>query len=147
MSTSLSQATPEPSWKQEVNRRLAAHKSRKPAPASEPEAVGERRPRTGSRATQAAARVAARYAKAPSYSEVLAAEAHVAVRSAAIATQVALEAQAAAHAAIAGLQAASGPRASQEAPQRLVSASQQYLAPVRTWWLLSSMPPCRKPHP
>jgi uncharacterized RDD family membrane protein YckC len=64
----------------------------------------------GSRAAQAAARVAARYAKAPSYSEMQAAEARTAVRAAEIATQVALEAQAAAEAVLADLDAASAKR-------------------------------------
>jgi uncharacterized RDD family membrane protein YckC len=58
------------------------------------------------RATEAAARVAARYAKAPSYSQMQAAEASAALRAAEIATQAALDAQAAAQAALAGLQAA-----------------------------------------
>jgi len=61
-----------------------------------------------SRASQAAARVAARYAKAPSFSQLQAVEAQTAVRAARIATQVAIEAQAVAHAALAGLEAASG---------------------------------------
>lgn len=104
MST-LGQPTLEPAWKQEVNRRLAAHKNRKGAcatPAANAEAVKS----GNSRAAEAAARVAARYAKAPSYSEMQAAEAHLAVRAAEIATQVALEAQAAAHSALAELHAA-----------------------------------------
>jgi uncharacterized RDD family membrane protein YckC len=56
--------------------------------------------------------VAARYAKAPSYSELQAAEAHVAVRHAEIATKVALEAQAVAETALAELHAASQEQAS-----------------------------------
>lgn len=67
----------------------------------------ELRPGVSSRAAQAAARVAARYSQAPSYSEMQAAEARVAVRAAEIATQVALEAQATAEAALAHLEAAS----------------------------------------
>ena len=58
----------------------------------------------GSRAAQAAARVAARYAQAPSYDQLQSAEVRTAVRAAEIATQVALEAQAAARAALAGTQ-------------------------------------------
>jgi uncharacterized RDD family membrane protein YckC len=57
--------------------------------------------------------VAARYAKAPSYSQLQAEEARVAVRHAEIATKVALEAQAAAESALAGLHAAA-----QEQPSR-----------------------------
>lgn len=104
MST-LGQPQIEPAWKQEVNRRLAAHKSRKGAPAAEQ--VSEPSHSMGnSRAAQAAARVAARYAKAPTYSQMQAEEARAAVRAAEIATQVALEAQAAAENALAGLHAA-----------------------------------------
>lgn len=95
----MSQPAPVPSWKEEVNQRLAAHKKRlgrsgsadsRPAPS----------PSLGDRAAQAAARVAARYAKAPSYSEMQAAEARAALRAAEVATIAALEAQAAAHAAL-----------------------------------------------
>jgi uncharacterized RDD family membrane protein YckC len=68
---------------------------------------GEVRRAAGSRAALAAERVAARYAKAPSYSEMQAAEARTAVRAAEIATQVALDAQATAQVALAGLHAAS----------------------------------------
>jgi uncharacterized RDD family membrane protein YckC len=57
------------------------------------------------RAAQAAARVAARFSKAPSYSEMQAAEARAALRTAEAATRAALEAQAAAHAALANLTA------------------------------------------
>jgi len=95
-----------PEWRQEVNRRLAEHKNRKvntsdaSAPA-QPIAPG------ASRAAQAAARVAARYAQAKSYSQMQAEEARMAVRAAEIATQVALEAQSAAESALAGLHAAS----------------------------------------
>ncbi len=103
--STLSQPNLTPQWKQEVNRRIAAHKSRKgglteeaPAPAA-----GE----ATSRAAQAAARVAARYAKAPTYSEMQAAEARVAVRAAEIATKVAIQAQAVAETALAELHAAS----------------------------------------
>jgi uncharacterized RDD family membrane protein YckC len=94
-----------PQWKEEVNRRLAAHKSRKNQP-TEPEAAPPLPAEGASRAAQAAARVAARYAKAPSYSQLQAEGARVAVRAAEIATKVALEAQAAAESALAGLHAA-----------------------------------------
>jgi len=95
----------QPAWKQEVNQRLAAHKNRKGAPGSasqKPEA-----PKPGaSRAAEAAARVAERYAKAKSYTQMQAEEARAAVRAAEIATQVAIEAQAVAHSALAELHAA-----------------------------------------
>ena len=89
-----------------MNRRLAEHKSRKGLSIVEPEASSTPAQGSTSRAAQAAARVAARYAKAPSYSELQAAEARTAVRAAEIATEVALDAQAAASAALAGLEAA-----------------------------------------
>ena len=69
-----SQPTLTPSWKQEVNRRVAAHRSRKGCSAAEAKARLEPNPGASSRAAEAAARVAARYAKAPSYSEMLASE-------------------------------------------------------------------------
>lgn len=103
MST-LGQPHLEPAWKQEVNRRIAAHRNRK---ASEQPVTPEPAAAMNSKAAEAAARVAARYAKAPSYSQMQAEEARVAVRAAQIATKVALEAQAAAHSALAELHAAS----------------------------------------
>lgn len=121
VSTSLSQAhseslnrawTPnsEEDWKLEVNRRLAAHQSRKGLSAVAPASTAKTMHSVDSRAAQAAARVAARYAKAPSYSEMQTAEARHAVRAAEIATQAALDAQAAAQAVLAGLEAAIGNR-------------------------------------
>jgi uncharacterized RDD family membrane protein YckC len=106
LSTSLSQPTLESAWKQEVNLRVAAHRNRRNLSAVEAPAPAAVRPGPGSRAAEAAARVAARYAKAPSYSQMQAAEARVAMREAEIATQVAMEAQAAAQVAFAGFQAA-----------------------------------------
>jgi uncharacterized RDD family membrane protein YckC len=103
--STLGQPHPEPAWKQEVSRRLAEHKHRKHTPAqqgpAQPHAMGN------SRAAEAAARVAARYSKAPSYSQMQAEEARTAVRAAEIATKVALEAQATAESALAELHAAS----------------------------------------
>lgn len=104
MSTLGQPITPE--WRQEVNRRLAEHKNRK-AGDSQPSAPAQPVTSGSSRAAQAAARVAARYSKAPSYSQMQAEEARVAVRAAEIATQVALEAQSAAESALAELHAAS----------------------------------------
>lgn len=110
--STLGQPHIEPTWKQEVNQRLAAHRNRKGTGQSaqapqEPHRIGS------SRAAEAAARVAARYAHAPSYTQMQAEEARVAVRAAEIATHVALEAQAAAEDALAELHAAT-----QEAPMR-----------------------------
>lgn len=103
MST-LGQPHLEPSWKEEVNRRIAAHKSRKGA--AEQPTRPESTSAMNSKAAEAAARVAARFAKAPTYSQVQAEEARVAVRAAQIATKVAMEAQAAAESALAELHAA-----------------------------------------
>jgi uncharacterized RDD family membrane protein YckC len=107
--SAASQASIAPSWKQEVNQRLAAHKSRKDASTPGPGAPAEATHGASSRAAQAAARVAARYAKAPTYSEMLAEEARAAVRAAEAASRAALHAQAAAESVLAGLEAASGP--------------------------------------
>ncbi|HTX75475.1 MAG TPA: RDD family protein [Terracidiphilus sp.] len=111
MST-LGQPHFEPAWKQEVNRRIAAHRNRK---GTDPAAEAPKNPHQfgSSRAAEAAARVAARYANAPSYSQMQAEEARVVVRAAEIATQVALEAQAAAEDVLAELHAAV-----QESPTR-----------------------------
>lgn len=107
------------SWKQEVNRRVAAHKTRKRV-AIEPPATPAESHHASSRAAAAAARVAARYAKAPSYSEALAEEARVAVRAASKAAQraqAASEAARQAHAAavtvLAGLEDAAQAAAQQ----------------------------------
>ena len=102
----MSTQTSKPAWKQEVNQRLAAHKIRKGSLGASSQQVQAPQPGT-SRAAEAAARVAARYAKAPSYTEMQAEEARAAVRVAEIATQVAIEAQTAAESALAGLHAAS----------------------------------------
>lgn len=100
MSTLVSQPVPQPSWKEEVNRRLEAHKSRRGL-ALAPNSSPENQPSVSDRAATAAARVAARYAKVPSFSEMQAAEARAALRTAEAATRVALEAQAAAQAVLA----------------------------------------------
>jgi len=95
-------------WKQEVNQRLAAHRNRRGGP-QEDAGGRDENPRTASaRAAEAAARVAARYAKAPSYSQLLAGEARAVVRAAGVAAEAARHAQAAAEAVLAGLE--SGPR-------------------------------------
>ena len=95
----------QPSWKQEVNRRLAEHKNRKGISVIDEQMQDGDLGTSNSRAAAAAARVAARYANVPSYSEMQAAEARAALRAAEAATRVALEAQAAARAALANLEA------------------------------------------
>ena len=93
-------------WKQEANRRLAAHRARRSGrglqaalPGMEDVAVVS----PASRGKSVADRVAARYAKAPTYSEMLAAEARNAVRAAAAASVAAGEARDAAQAILEGL--------------------------------------------
>jgi uncharacterized RDD family membrane protein YckC len=107
LSTAASQLELAPAWKQEVNKRIAAHMRRKGGLAEAPHAPEEVRPETSVLAAQAAARVAARYAKAPRYSDVLAGEARAAVRAAEAASRAALEAQAAAEFVLAGLESGS----------------------------------------
>ena len=71
MSTLASSPSSLPSWKLEVNRRLAEHKNRKGLVVVEENVHGEAQGSANSRATAAAARVAARYAKAPSYGDLV----------------------------------------------------------------------------
>ncbi|MBV8115898.1 MAG: RDD family protein [Silvibacterium sp.] len=89
-----------PSWKQEVNARLMAHRTRRTR-GSEGQAVlpgmDQPSPRA-SRGTSVAARVAERYSKAPSYREVIAAEAANAARAAEAAAKAAQKAHEAAQA-------------------------------------------------
>ena len=96
-------------------RRVAEHKVRTVAATNGAQANGDGRHAASARAAEAAARVAARYAKAPSYSEMLADEARAAVRAAEAASKAALEAQAAAESVLAGLEAASSPTPDWEA--------------------------------
>ena len=95
-----------PAWKQEVNARLSAHRSRRTNGSERQPALPglESDVSTAeSRAARVAARVAERYSKAPTYSEMLAAEAANAARAASAAAQAAQEAHAAAQAILAGL--------------------------------------------
>ena len=70
MSAYPSQTNYATSLKQEVNRRLAQYKSRKASTEEEPHPPIEARRGTSNRAALVAARVAARYAKAPSFSDI-----------------------------------------------------------------------------
>jgi uncharacterized RDD family membrane protein YckC len=106
LSTSLQTAVLFPEWKQEVNRRVAAHLRSKAPSSSETAAPAENRHARGSRAAQAAARVAARYANVPSYSEMLTREARAAVHAAKAASKAAQQAQAAFQYVLDGLEAA-----------------------------------------
>jgi len=109
LSTLPIQTGPAPAWKEEVNRRLALHKSRvassSDAETTAAQQAAQRESSGRARQATAAARVAARYAKAPSYSEMLADEARAAVRAAEAASVAALRAQAAAESILAGLEA------------------------------------------
>jgi uncharacterized RDD family membrane protein YckC len=109
LSTSVNTATLFPEWKQEINRRVAAHMSHKTSSTSKARVIDDGRPAHTSRAAQAAARVAERYAQAPSYSAMLADEARAAVRAAEAASKAAQEAQAAVQYMLEGLEAASTP--------------------------------------
>jgi uncharacterized RDD family membrane protein YckC len=106
LSKQSSQPAPKPSWKQEVNRRLEEHKSRKGISVVDEHAPHGEHAGVSDRAAKAAARVAARFSKAPSYSDMQAAEVRAALRDAEAATRVALEAQAAAQVALANLERA-----------------------------------------
>lgn len=125
-----------PQWKQEVNRRVAAHMNRKTPLTGELIAEQEPKPNPDSRAAQLAARVAARYANAPSYNEMLAAEARAAVAAAEAASRAALEAQAAAESVLASIEAASiveeSPRAALHVVQPATMQEQESLASVET---------------
>lgn len=91
-----------PAWKQEVNARLVAHRSRRTRnPDTQPALPGLESADPGSEtatAARVAARVAERYSRVPSYSEMLAAEAANAARAAEAAARAAREAHDAAQA-------------------------------------------------
>jgi uncharacterized RDD family membrane protein YckC len=129
LSTSVSTAPLFPAWKQEVNRRVAAHKSRITSPSGEPETHFQSHSAHADRAAQAAARVAARYAQAPSYNQLLAGEARAAVRAAQAASKAAREAHAAVQYVLAGLEAAtaSAPAWETEIPEEPVQAREPEL--------------------
>jgi uncharacterized RDD family membrane protein YckC len=92
-------------WKQEVNRRLAEHRSRKGAPPAGPRVVAAAQACGSGRGAEAAARVAQRFAHAPSYTQELVEAARpqraVEARHAAVATETIAEAMPAIEAAVA----------------------------------------------
>lgn len=92
-------------WKSEVNRRLAAHRNRQGGTTAAQSEQPTTRQSGNTRAAQAAARVAARYANAPTYQDLFAGNAEAVVRAAGAAVEAARGAQAAAEAVLAGLQA------------------------------------------
>ena len=88
-----------------MNQRLAAHRNKRGGAQEDARSQTPENPRaTSTRAAAAAARVAARYAKAPSYNQLLAGEARAVARAAGVAAEAALNAQAAAEAVLAGLE-------------------------------------------
>jgi uncharacterized RDD family membrane protein YckC len=91
-----------PGWKEEARARLSAHRMRRSGFRAsldqQPTLPGMEPPAQVERAASVAARVAERYAKTPTYSEVLATEAAKAGRAAEAAAQAAFEAQQAAQA-------------------------------------------------
>lgn len=85
-----------PAWKLELNAKLAAHRQRRPSSTlaeSQSYAPQERTSDSAARAASVAARVAERYAKAPSYSEFLAASAAAAAAAAETAAFASRQAQ------------------------------------------------------
>jgi uncharacterized RDD family membrane protein YckC len=103
-----------PGWKEEVNRRVAEHLNNKTQSTDRSRAIQEIRLAKGGRAAQVAARVAERYAQAPSYGEMLADEARAAVRAAEAASIAAQKAQAAVQYMLDGLEAAAAPESFQQ---------------------------------
>lgn len=138
--------TASPAWKQEVNRRLAEHKGRKPAALSEPQAHAEAQTSASRRALEAAARVAARYANAPSYSEMLANEARAALRAADAASEAAQQARAAAQNVLDGIEAAVAAAAA-PAPQLVAAPSAPKPRPALAQAVPAPFEPARKPAP
>ena len=131
MSTLSSHARLSPSWKEEVNQRIAAHKNRKSSIAGEQGTAPPENPATSNRASAAAARVAARFAKAPSYSDLLENEARAAVRAAEAASRAALQAQAVAESVLAELQAAKAAEPEWQFAQEEELTAPQFQSPIQ----------------
>jgi uncharacterized RDD family membrane protein YckC len=129
--TAATAATLFPGWKQEVNRRVAEHLNNKTQSTSQSTTIQVNRPSKGSRAAQAAARVAQRYAQAPSYGEMLAEEARTAVRAAEAASIAAQKAQAAVQYMLDGLEAAATPETRQRPESMAAQAPELHEAHER----------------
>ncbi len=99
-----------------MNRRVAEHRDRKGYSAAEPKMPAESQHGASRRAMEAAARVAARYSQAPSYSEMLAGEARAALRAAEAASQAALKARDAARSVLEGIEASASADATAAEP-------------------------------
>ena len=117
-----------PSWKEEVNRRIAEHRCRKPASTAERISAVDVASSMSRRAQEAAARVAARYANAPSFGEALASEAREALRVAEEASRTATEARKVAESVLANLRAVTAAAARPLAP--VVVLPNQHAAPL-----------------
>lgn len=122
-----SQLATQPSWKEEVNRRLAAHQTRKGLSVVEQGSEDQEQAGVSDRAAKAAARVAARFSSAPSYAEMQAAEARAALRDAQVATRAALEAQAVAQTALAELERIAEDEADQQQTSEVSIEEQRYV--------------------
>ncbi|MGD0345524.1 MAG: RDD family protein [Terracidiphilus sp.] len=130
MSTLPNSASLFPEWKREVNRRVAAHLNRKAPLHGETAAPEENHPAPTSRAARAAARVAARYANAPSYGDVLAREARAGVHAAKAASEAAQQAQAAFQYVLDGLEAVASAEPSWEQERQPEGFSDRHAVPV-----------------
>jgi uncharacterized RDD family membrane protein YckC len=82
LSTSVLYPNAAATWKQEVNRRLAAHRVRRGSLTTQSAEPAQSWVHSSGRGTQVAARVAARYAHAPSYSQMQSIEAPTTTRAA-----------------------------------------------------------------
>jgi uncharacterized RDD family membrane protein YckC len=114
-----------PRWKQELNERLAATRARHSRAVDEHAALPSLdsfSAKQESRAARLAAKVAERYANAPSYSEILAAEARAAAAAAVAAVAAAEEARDRAQALLAGLETPAETRAAVQSLCRPESA-------------------------
>ena len=139
-----------PAWKQEVNARLSAHRMRRGASdVQQPALPGmESDAAPAARAARVAARVAERYAKVPTYSELLAAEAANAARAAEAAAQAALEAHEAAQAVtdvlLAGLDMDQSATGDSHAASRIEFAPEPIPEPVHYRVDPASLPAARR---
>jgi uncharacterized RDD family membrane protein YckC len=110
----LSQSQSLPAWKEELNAKLSAHRSRRGAAGDQPPLLPglEGSPAKVDRASaRIAAKVAERYANVPSYREVLAQEAAIAARAAQDAAEAAIKAQIAVQAVLDGMDDTRAPEA------------------------------------
>lgn len=119
-----------PAWKHELNERLQATRARRTRRAAEQVSLPmhEQFDKNESRASRLAAKVAERYANAPSYSEILAAEAAKAAEAAEAAAAAARQASDAAQALLAGFEAPGQIRSAAGTPTQAQGASRPEIA-------------------